>query len=488
MSSIRLVASLRNLREEPLWALLAADTGPEVIGLLQTLLLDGEKELTGEIFIERLTREIDELRIKGFELPQPPQAYINNWLTRGWLTRRLPLGGSEELYELTPEAAQAIRFINGLLKPRATATESRLAVVIAQLMRLAEETDPNPDSRVGTLLAERERLDREIDAVRKGAARTLGPDRAIERAREVIALADELASDFRSVRDQFDKLNRSLRENLLENEAGRGQVLEQLFEGIDLIGESEAGRTFNAFWTLLTDPEQSALLSEALDQIARRSFTARLESRERKFLLNLTGLLMNEGAAVHDVLQNFARSLRAFVESREFLEQRRLHGLLQAAQQAALEAKERVRPNDAVGFELGLTSSKISSVSRWLLYDPQTGVIDASMESAATAEVTLANISDLVRLAEIDFRTLRRNIREALARDTQISIGELLTRFPPAQSLGSVVGYVSLGVAHGEVCAHLPPEVVQWGEHGSARRARIPTIYFLREGVLELTD
>jgi hypothetical protein len=489
LSSVRIVASIRKLREEPLWGLLAADTGPEVIGLLQTLLLDNEKELTGEVLIERLTRELGELNIKGFELSQTAQGYISNWLTRRWLTRRLPTGASEEVYELTADAANAIRFVNSLLKPRASATESRLAAVISQLVRLAEETDPDPESRVVSLLAERDRLDRAIAAVRKGAAKTLDEDRAVERAREVIALSDELAADFRTVRDQFDKLNRSLRETLLDNEGSRGEVLEQLFEGIDLIGESDAGRTFGAFWKLLTDPEQSALLSDALDDIARRPFAAKLESRERKFLLNLTGLLMNEGAGVHDVLQNFARSLKSFVQSREFLEQRRLHTLLQAAQQAALEAKEKVRPSQPIGFELGLTSSNVNSVSRWVLYDPQTGVLDARMQDAAPADVTLDEILHLVRQAEIDFRTLRQHIRDALAISSQVSIGDLLSIYPAEQGLGSVIGYVSLGVKHGEAHDHAARELVQWeGDDGVARRARIPAIYFVRKNLVELAD
>ncbi len=75
----------------------------------------------------------------------------------------------------------------------------------------------------------RNRIDREIAALRGGVVHTLPADRALERAREVIRLADELAGDFRRVRDDFDRLNRSLRQSLVENDGSRGEVLEQLF-------------------------------------------------------------------------------------------------------------------------------------------------------------------------------------------------------------------------------------------------------------------
>ncbi len=204
-------------------------------------------------------------------------------------------GASEETYELSADAAAALRFVDSLMAPKTTATESRLATVIDQITRLAAETDAQPERRVAALEAERDRIDREIAALQAGVVHTLPPDRALERAREVIRLADELAGDFRRVRDDFDRLNRSLRQSLVENDGSRGEVLEQLFAGIDVIGQSDAGRTFAAFWRLLTDPVQSSSLFDALEAVSARPFARQLSPRERRFLLGLTTTLMNEG-------------------------------------------------------------------------------------------------------------------------------------------------------------------------------------------------
>jgi len=255
LKTLRTVAALRSLRAQSLWRLLAADKAPAILALLQTLLLDNEKVLSSSVLKERLTREIEQLRAGGEELPQSAQAYIADWLAQGWVTRRFPAGASEEEYELTTDAANAIRSITAFLKPRLAATESRLATVIQQLVRLAEETDSDPKTRSAALMAERDRIERELELVQRGAVKALPDDRALERTHEIIALADDLAGDFRRVRDEFDKLNRHLREGVMENEGSRGDVLEALFAGVDLIGESDAGKTFAAFWRLLTDPE-----------------------------------------------------------------------------------------------------------------------------------------------------------------------------------------------------------------------------------------
>jgi hypothetical protein len=487
MKALRGAAALRGLRDQPMWRLLAATKAPVVIALLQALFLDSDKVLPSSVLHERLSRDIDTLRSANEDLPQSPQAYVAEWLSQGWLTRRFPPGAAEEEYELSVDALTALRFVAGLLKPRTTATESRLSVVIHQLSRLADETNSSPSARLAALRAERDRIDKAIAEVEQGRIKTIPTDRAIERAREVIALAQELAADFRSVRDEFERLNRSLRQSLMENEGSRGDVLEQLFAGVDLIGESDAGRTFNAFWRLLTDSEQAATLREALDEVTNRPFARELESHERKFLLGLTGALLDEGRGVHDVLQHFARSLKSFVQSREFLEHRRLHGLLKEATQAALHTKNTVRPNEQVGFELMQSSSRIRSVSQWVLYDPTQRVTDSSMRTAEPSELDLETVSELVRQSEIDFRTLKQHVRSVLDRQSQATIGEVLAQYPAEQGLGSIVGYVSLGAKHGEVTDG--SELVAWkGDDAVQRRAKVPAIYFMRERYLELVD
>jgi len=487
MNVAHLAESYLAQRAERVWKLLAADHGPLIVALLQSLFGDEEKTLVVSVAVERLTRDLELLRARGHALTQTAQAYLADWLGQGWLVRRFPTGAQEEVFELSAEASAALRWVASLQRPRTTATESRLASVMQQVIRLAEETDANPQTRLASLRAERDRIDQEIAAVERGGLRALPEDRALERAREVIAQAQELAGDFRNVRDAFDRLNRDLRQSLMENDGSRGDVLEHLFAGVDLIADSEPGRTFSAFWRLLTDGEQSYALTEALDAITARGFARQLEPRERKFLQSLTAVLMGEGGEVHEVLQQFARSLKSFVQSREFQEQRRLHSLLKQTQQAALVARDHVRPNEPIAFTLSLTSSRVRSASQWSLYDPAMRVPDSSMDDAAESELTIDAVEELVRQSEIDFRALREHVKAMLLEVSQVTVAELLARYPAEQGFGSVVGYVALGARHGEVTDDT--QLVHWtGRDGMDRAARVPAIYFTRERMLELID
>lgn len=482
------IATYRRLREEPLWRLLAADHAPEIVGLLQTLLLDGERKLRASILFERLQHHLDAINTSDLprELPRTAQAYVADWLAKGFLERRLPEGASEEEYELSAQTAQAIRFVSSLDTPRIAATESRLSLVIQQLVRLAEQTETDPTARLQALYAERDRLDAEIARVSTGKVAALDGKRALERAREVIQLADELAEDFRRVRDDFEHLNREFRERIIDDEGERGDVLDRLFEGVDVIAESEAGRSFNAFWALLNDVEQSAQLDAALESVLSRGFAKKLQRHERQFLRGLTGVMLERGGHVHEVLQQFARSLRGFVQSRGYLEQRRLNQLLKQAQAEALQLRDSVSVRQRTPYTLQLTTSRLRSLSQWRLHDPRNTQVDGSIVRSEGAAISLDSVGELVAQSEIDFRSLRRDLHELLADHAQLSISQVLDRRPAEQGLGSVVGYLSLATRHG-VLAKDQHEAVSWkGGDGQWRHARIPLVWFLKEKRHEL--
>ena len=490
MKANKAIAAYKRLRKQSLWQLLASDNGHIVIGLLQSHLYDDERKLPASILHERIGRELEELRGQGENLPQTAQGYIAGWLSAGYIERRFPVGATEEEYELSSSTVEVIRFISAIEKPHSAATESRLALVIQALLKLVKDTDTDKAQRISRLEQEKERITKEIENIEKGQMRVLSAESALEQAREIISLADELTGDFRRVRDQFDQLNRRLREQLMDEDGNRGEVLSSLFAGMDLIADSEAGRTFQAFWRLLTDPEQSATLDETLENVMTREFINQLDLKDRRSLLRMTQNLLDQGGTVHEVMQTFARSLKNFVQSREYLEQRRLKQLLNEAQRTALALKDKLKSTDELKYTLILTSSRIRSLSQWALYDPSHRILPDGMRDGDTPDINMESIAELVAQSEIDFRTLKENVRSVLETCSQASICDILEKHPATQGLGSIVGLVSLGSRYGYKTEE--QETVSWAGPADAennnqqvRSAQIPKIYFLREQLNE---
>ena len=206
-------------------------------------------------------------------------------------------------------------------------------------------------------------------------------------------------------------------------------MLSKLFEGVDVIGDSDAGRSFQAFWRLLNDAEQSAQLDAALEAVLARGFARKLDRNERAFLRGFTGTMLDRGGQVHDVLQHFARSLRGFVQSRGYLEQRRLNQLLKQAQSEALALRDEFSAQRPIGRDLQLTTSRLRSWSQWKLHDPRSAQVDGSVQRNDAASISLESVGDLVASSEIDFRTLRRDLHELLGALIGAALAWTLERF-----------------------------------------------------------
>lgn len=485
MSVVQLSATYQRLRQAPMWSLLASTLAPTTLSLLQTHLFDGpERQLPSSVLHQRIGRDLDLLRQRGENLPQTAQIYIRTWVTEGLLKREFPVGATEEMYELTVAAIDAIRVVSGIERPHDAATESRLAVVVNAIEQLARDTDTDKFRRIDRLKKEQERIQAEIDALADGPLRVLPTETAKERVREVISLAHDAVEDFSRVSDKFNQLHRGLRENIVKNEGSRGEVLEDLFNGINVMEKSDAGRSFKSFWRLLTNKVMGATLEQALQDILSRKFINELDRKERRFLECLIGELHGKAKKVHAVQQQFAKSLRNFVQSREYLEQRRLHQALKEAQGAALEHVDTVRASDKLEFILTLTGATFSSMAQYRWHDPSLTPPPAKMEIGAPAVISMSAVNDMIAHAEIDFRGLRKNIRTLLETKDVITVADLVDAYPATQGLGTIVGYLSLGSRYGAQAQGL--QLVSWTTKDTERAARIPTVLFTKDTINEL--
>jgi hypothetical protein len=110
------------------------------------------------------------------------------------------------------------------------------------------------------------------------------------------------------------------------------------------------------------------------------------------------------------------------VQSREYLEQRRLNQTVREAQSAALALKEDVKPTELLGYALQLSSGRVRSLSQWKLYDPALHTLEHGMRDGDAADLDLETVGGLIAQSEIDFGALRANIRATLEEQSQASI------------------------------------------------------------------
>ncbi|MGF7122587.1 DUF3375 domain-containing protein [Rhodococcus sp. BE178] len=459
------------------WALLRSDNAAVVLALLSRHFDHGTRRLPAPELFALLDADLLELREAGHDLPRTGQGYCADWVRSGFLLRRTSQAAREETLEPTDGAFAAMSFVSGLDAQITVVTESRLTTLSTQLQALARDSDPRSESRLAALLAERDELDRQITAVQSGDFPVLDGDRAVERSAEILTLASEVPGDFARVRAELEELNRNLRAQILDEDGDRGETLGDVFRGVDLIGQSDAGRSFTAFYDMILDPARSSQLDEWIDTVLGRPFAARLTADQRRRFRTLLTEMETAASEVHATMTSLSRSLRHFVQSRNYEEHRRLQKLLRSAQQRAVDVVGGLRPFDVLDIELVRIGMSIESVAALKLHNPADDLVTEPVQTQPSGVVDLADLRRLVRESEIDFDELTDNVAATLRTHGRASIGDVLREHPATQGLASAVGLMVLATRHGHPVDGT--EHIEWvSASGVSRRATIRRLVF----------
>lgn len=441
---------LARLRDQhAAWILLKADNAPAILGMLGRYFDRGTRRLPAPELFARLDADLQDLRDQGFDLPRTAQAYCADWVRAGFLLRRADSGSREETLEPTDATLAALNFVAGLTTGTSSVTESRLTTLSSQLQALARDSDPQSETRLAALRAERDALDRQIAAVESGDFPVLDGARALERSVEILALADEIPGDFARVRAELERLNRELRARILDDEGDRGDTLGEVFRGVDLIGSSDAGRSFTGFYDMIIDPERSTQIDDWIEAVLTRPFARNLSPEQRHRFRSLLTEMENAGGEVHATMTSLSRSLRHFVQSRHYEEHRRLQRLLRSAQQHALQVAPHRKPYELLDLELVRIGMSIDSVAALQLHNPADDLVAEPVVSQPPGEVDLADLRRIVRESEIDMDELADNIAATLRTYGRATVGDVLREYPATQGLASAVGLLVLAVEHG---------------------------------------
>ena len=179
--------------------------------------------------------------------PREPRAYLEEWTQEGFLRQFYENNEEEATFELTPAAERALLWITDLDKGEFVGAESRLLQVFQLLRALVLGSTQDKEARLEQLLRQREEIDQEILAIDNDELSRLDPTRIRERFSLIEETASKLLSDFRQIEDNFRQLNARAREEQINKQGSRGEVLDEIFSAQDAIMETDQGKTFNAF-------------------------------------------------------------------------------------------------------------------------------------------------------------------------------------------------------------------------------------------------
>lgn len=478
----RALALRRVSQESPAARLLASDHAPVILAIVAEHFDEGTRRRPAVEVYELMVQDFRALRGE-FDMPRKPQEYVNTWVRAGWFIRTAGTAHSGELLEPSEDALYARDVMARWEAPQAAVTASRIESISTSLQTLARDTDPDISSRLERLQRERDDLDDRIDQVARGEFDLLSPAQVKERVTDILDAAAGVPADFARVRQELEELNRSLRRQLLDPEGTRGDVLGEIFSGVDLISDSDAGRSFNGFYSVLMDQERSRFIDDWIASILARPEAQALSSEERGKMRRLFRDMEDGGADVNLMMTQLARSLRHYVTSEQFNEDRRMVELLRETRSLAAEAatSHELSPVHRMSTPLVRIGMSVSSISALRLKNPGEEIVE---EAPAQLEPEIADIGallELVRESEIDMEELMDAVSASVDKLGTPTVAAVLTEHPATQGLASVVGLLYLALRHGQPTP--TPETVTWTEEdpdhaARTRSARVPGWFF----------
>ena len=185
--------------------------------------------------------------------------------------------------------------------------------------------------------------------------------RVLDDIRMVSSLAERMPADIIGYGEKMRENSRALFTTGIDAEHGsHADVLNRMFDGHDALADSDEGKAFDTFYTLIADHR----LREDLESSIARIATG-LPNLPPDLLDTLTGFIdrmWDEVQAVDEVRGQVYRRINTFVKDGDFLHYRALRAQIADAQRAAMAAFVEAGPGRDMGIEVPMSAAVTNSV------------------------------------------------------------------------------------------------------------------------------
>ncbi len=466
-------------KSHPAIRLMRAEHAPLVISFLdRAFIRQNERVMSQSDLVSRLDDTLYGLREAGEDFPRSALAYLDEWASdeKGWLRKFYPENTDEPHYDLTPQTEKTLAWIDGLSEREFVGTESRLLTIFELLRQMVLGSEKDADTRIAELERRKKELDDEIGAIRRGEIEVMDGTALRDRFMQFVSMAKELLSDFRTVEYNFRQLDATVRERIASWDGSKGKLLEQIFGERDAIVDSDQGRSFRAFWDFLMSPVSQEELSNLLNKVFALDAIARLETDKRLARIHFDWL--DAGEHTQRTVAHLSAQLRRYLDNRAYLENRRIMSLIESIAGSALSAKESMPAG--VFMTVDDPSPAIAlPMDRPMFSPPFHAAIESDVLEADGSEI---DYSALLEQVYVDRALLRSNIRNELLEKSQVSLHDLIGKYPLEKGLAELVTYIAIASEDRfTVFDDGRREAITWLDaSGTERRAFIPLVILSR--------
>lgn len=382
---------------------------------------------------------------------------------------------NEELfYELTPDTYRVLEFIESLQKREFVGSGTKFSLIFELLEKLEYETLLNNREKIDAIDAKIAKLKKQRDEVAK-RDRVVDDTQIKEIVLEVMELIRKLLYDFSDIEYNFRDLNKRTKEKIASTFGSKSEVLEFVFESEDDIRNSDQGKSFFAFWELLTSDK-----NDKLEELTQRLYSIDVVKKSDKdgYLTNFKNDLIISAHRVQAMLNRLIEQLRRFIDERAWIENRRILELIGSLEKRVIKLKQYPKNRDFMHLERPGIDIFLPLEKR--MFEPQE-LNDFNIE--LKEEVLDLDLSEaLFDKFWVDESRLHKNIIKLLQTKPQISLKEIIQDYPITKGVAEIIGYLSLATSLeiGYINESSKDELIIDDVDGRKLRVNVPKILFIR--------
>ncbi len=473
---------LLKLRQHPTWRLLNADNSAFIISFFyRTFIQTNCRSLKQSELTEKLEDTLFHLRqIHQNKYPKTAKAYLTDWANgdNAFLRKYYAENSDEPEFDITPASEKAIEWLRSLEQKQFIGTESRLLTVFQLLETILQTTQTDPQQRISELESQKVAIDAEIARLQQGEIITYDPRQVKERFYQLEETARSLLMDFRQVEDNFRQLDRTTREKIAISQKNKGDLLDDIFDERDEIGDSDQGKSFQAFWGLLMSPAKQEEFNELIQKVLALEEVKSCQPDE--LLPKMKYHLLEAGEKVQRTSSSLVEQLRRYLDDQVWLENKRIMSIIYEIEKSAISIKQTPPKERDFTFIDDIKAQIELPVSRGLFRPPSRPVISEELLTDGTAEFS----SDLLYSQHyVDSAMLQARINKALQNQSQITLQEICQQHPLQKGLSELIAYMNIACqdnANALIDSDKEVKIFWVNEKGIRKSVKMPGVIFTR--------
>lgn len=413
-----------------------------------------EQPIPNSILVQKLADYLDDLNyqdeddndLSSLNLDSVDRArrYIEQWSDEK--NRYLSFYTDENTKEImnspTKHTSRVFQIVELLKDRKLVGTESKFKDIFNKLKELIDNSIEDPKKKIEELEKRKAEIEDEIRTIkREGSVRTFENYQIKSRFDDVTKITNELIGDFREVEENFKIIVRNIYEKQSDKSLSKGKILQYTFDSLDELKQTDQGKSFYAFWNFLLDDVSQDELKQLVNDVYKILDDRGIEYNE-KFLRRAKTILHLSGRKVWDSNNLLADKLSRIIAEKNLEERKKVKETINIIRNLALQMVDKTPSHDSYITIEG--DAIIDLPMERKLGEEQ--ILSEFIEQPRSSEnkLDLESLMNLVSTKHINRKELLNNIETILNDTSQVSLSEVLTKYPVTKGLAEVLGYISL--------------------------------------------